>query len=218
MYHRIDFLRRGLAPITRRLTVDPRAFSSQMEWLARHAFHAITQLQLFDALMRGAPLPRHAVMITFDDGYGDVLGKASLVLVRLHLPATAYIITSRVSAGDPSFLTWGELEALQRRGFEIGSHTVTHRDLRSLGDAQAHGELASSRRTLEEHLGHPVQWLAYPAGREDGRIVALARAAGYVLAVTTRPGSEQRADDPLELRRYEVLDTTTLAQLASFVR
>jgi peptidoglycan/xylan/chitin deacetylase (PgdA/CDA1 family) len=218
MYHRIDYLRPSLPAITLRLTVDPRTFTAQMRWLADHRFHAITQLQLFDALTRGASLPPHPVMVTFDDGYRDVLGKAAPTLERLRMPATAYVITDRISAGDPSFLTWPELRTLERDRIEIGSHTVTHRDLPSLDDTAALAELANSRRVLEQRLGHPVQWLAYPAGRQDQRIVALAHRTGYVLAVTTRPGSDQRADDPLELHRYEVLDTTSLAALASFVQ
>jgi peptidoglycan/xylan/chitin deacetylase (PgdA/CDA1 family) len=156
-------------------------------------------------------------MITFDDGYRDVWGKASAVLARLHMPATAYIITNRISGPDPSFLTWGDLRSLERRGIAIGSHTVTHTELTLLDDAQALVELRDSRGTLERHLGHPVQWFAYPAGREDARVVQLVREAGYVLAVTTQPGTTQRADAPLELHRYEVLDSTGVAGLAAML-
>jgi peptidoglycan/xylan/chitin deacetylase (PgdA/CDA1 family) len=218
MYHRIDCLRPGLPAITRRLTVDPRAFAAQMTWLSNHGVQAVTQLQLFDALMHGAPLPKHPVMITFDDGYRDVLGTAAPVLKRLGLPATAYVITDRISSGDPSFLTWAELRALERDGVAIGSHTVTHVDLPSLTDREARAELVNSRRLLERRLGHPVQWFAYPAGREDPRIVSLTRGAGYVLAVTTQPGSDQHADDPLRLQRYEILDTTSVATVAADAR
>jgi peptidoglycan/xylan/chitin deacetylase (PgdA/CDA1 family) len=134
------------------------------------------------------------------------------------MPATAYIITDRISGPDPSFLTWGDLRALERRGIAIGSHTVTHTELTQLDDAQALGELRESRATLEQHLGHPVQWFAYPAGREDARVRKLVAEAGYVLAVTTQPGAVQQAGDPLELHRYEVLDSTGVAGLAALLR
>ena len=78
-------------------------------------------------------------------------------------------------------------------------------------------ELVNSRHDLERHLGHPVQWFAYPAGAEDPRTVALVRQAGYVLAVTTHAGSVQDARAPLELHRYEVLDSTGVAGLASLL-
>jgi peptidoglycan/xylan/chitin deacetylase (PgdA/CDA1 family) len=157
-------------------------------------------------------------MITFDDGYRDVLWNAAPVLARLHFPATVYVITGRISGSDSSFLTWPELKRLEQLGLEIGSHTVHHLELPGLSDAAATRELTASRRTLEAHLGRPVQWFAYPAGREVPHDVPLVARSGYVLAVTTRPGALQSRSQPLLLRRYEVLDTTGVAGVAALVR
>jgi peptidoglycan/xylan/chitin deacetylase (PgdA/CDA1 family) len=217
MYHRIGALRSSLPAITLRLTVQPSVFAGQMTWLKRNGFHAVSQLQVFRALEDGGPLPRKPVMITFDDGYRDVLWNASPVLERLRMPATEYVITGRVSGPDPSFLTWGELRVLQQRGITIGSHTVTHRPLTWLTPSQAFAELRNSRRALARHLGHPVDWFAYPFGDENARVVALARRAGYLLAVTTHAGFVQSANQPLLLHREEVTDTTGVAGLAGLL-
>jgi peptidoglycan/xylan/chitin deacetylase (PgdA/CDA1 family) len=217
MFHRIDVLRPTLVAITRRLTVAPGTFAAEMHWLWSRGYHPLRQLQLFDALEHGAPLPSHPIMITFDDGYRDVLANAAPVLERYRFPATEYVITARISGPDPSFLSWGDLAQLEASDVEIGSHTVHHLDLASLADPEAWTELSDSRRVLEEHLHHPVQWLAYPDGSEDAATVALARQAGYVLAMTTRPGSLQSGSDPLELRRIEVLDTTGVRGLAALL-
>ena len=217
MYHRIGPLSVSLPAITRALTVSPRTFVAEMRWLAGHGYQAITQEQLFGALEHGVPLPRRPVMITFDDGYRDVLWNAAPVLARLRFPATAYVITGRISGRDPSFFTWPQLRTLERLGVEVGSHTVHHVELPRLSDAVALAELTTSRRGLEAYLGHPVQWFAYPAGREDRRIVRLAARAGYVLAVTTQPGSLQSAAAPFLLHRYEVLDTTGVRGVAALV-
>lgn len=217
MYHRIDVLRPSLPAITRSLTVDPGDFARQMRWLRAHGYHTITQAQLFATLERHGRLPARPVMITFDDGYRDVLAKAAPVLRRLGMHATAYVITSRISDGDVSFLTWPQLHELERDGIEIGSHTVHHSELPSLSDPVALQELIQSRDALEAHLGHPVQWFAYPAGRFDARTEGLVRQAGYVLAVTTQPGGLQDARQPLALHRYEVLDTTGVSGLATLL-
>jgi peptidoglycan/xylan/chitin deacetylase (PgdA/CDA1 family) len=218
MYHRIDRLRPTLPAITRSLTVEPRVFAAQMRWLRTHRFHAITQQQFYAALERGNRLPAKPVVITFDDGYRDVLANAAPVLARLRMPATAYVITDRISGSDVSFLSWSQLKALEQDGVEIGSHTVSHAELPQLTDPAALQQLIQSRLTLERHLGHPVQWFAYPAGRFDDRTEALVRQAGYVLAVTTEPGSAQSARAPFALHRYEVLDTTGVAGLAALLR
>ena len=217
MYHRIDVLRPTLPAITRALTVAPADFAAQMRWLHVHGYHAITQTQLFDALEHGRALPAKPIVITFDDGYRDVLKYAAPVLARLHMPATAYVITGRISGPDVSFLSWLMLNALEQDGVEIGSHTVHHSELPSLSDPAALQELIQSRRALEEHLKHPVQWFSYPAGRFDARTEMLVRQAGYVLAVTTQSGSNQDAQAPLALRRYEVQDTTGVRGLAALL-
>jgi peptidoglycan/xylan/chitin deacetylase (PgdA/CDA1 family) len=217
MYHLIGPIRGDDPAITQRLTVTPEDFAAQMRWLKRNGFHAVSQRQAFEALEHGAGLPAHPIMITFDDGYRDVWANALPVLMQLHMPATAYVITSRVSDFDPRTLTWGQLHALERGGVTIGSHSVTHPDLRTLSDAQAVVELRNSRRRLERHLHKPVQWFAYPAGARDARIVDLVRRAGYVLAVTTQPGAVQSAQTPLELHRYEILDSTHVSGLAALL-
>jgi peptidoglycan/xylan/chitin deacetylase (PgdA/CDA1 family) len=217
MYHRIDVVHATTPAITRRLTVAPDVFAAQMRWLVRHRYHSITQRQLFAALMCGSALPAKPVMITFDDGYRDVFFEASSTLLQLGLHATAYVITGRVSGPDSSFLTWTLLRALEARGIEVGSHTVTHVELTSVSDAAALGELVESRRALGRALGHAVPWLAYPSGRYDVRVEALARRAGYLLATTTDVGTSQSAERPLALQRLRVLDSTGVSGLAALL-
>ena len=141
MYHRIGRIGPELASITQRLSVTPGEFAAQMRWLKRNNFHAVTQEQAFAALERGATLPSRPIMITFDDGYRDVLFNAAPVLKRLRMRATAYVITSRISGADVSFLSWAMLHALEQDGIEIGSHTVHHAEIPSLSDPAGLQEL-----------------------------------------------------------------------------
>ena len=217
MYHRIGPIPANIPAVTKTLTVTPEDFASQMQWLKSHGYHAVSQLQVYGALEEGRPLPAKPVMVTFDDGYRDVLWHAAPVLHRLHMPATEYVITGRVSNGDPSFLTWPQLVRLEKLGVTIGSHTVTHQDLALMPPTQALTELRASRRALEQHLGHPVQWFAYPFGAENPTVVALAEKVGYVLAVTTQGGTAQSAAAPLLLHREEVTDTTGPGGLVGLV-
>jgi peptidoglycan/xylan/chitin deacetylase (PgdA/CDA1 family) len=217
MYHRINVVTPSTPAASRGLTVHPADFERQMRWLKRRGYRTVTQREVFDALFRGRPLGPRPILITFDDGYRDVFYRASPVLERLAFRATAYVISGRISAGDPSFLTWPLLHALEERGIEVASHTVHHRDLTRLPTRQALAELTQSRRSLERELGHPVQWLAYPFGRFDERVEELARRAGYVLATTTQPGVRQSARAPLALRRLRVLDSTGVTGLAAML-
>jgi peptidoglycan/xylan/chitin deacetylase (PgdA/CDA1 family) len=189
-----------------------------MRWLDRHGYTSVTQRQLFNALMCGCQLGPKPIMITFDDGYRDVFFKASTTLLRLGLRATAYVITGRITRADSSFLTWPLLRALEQRGIEIGSHTISHLDLTSVTDATAVHELVGSRLALERVLRHPVPWLAYPSGRFDAHVQSLAQRAGYTLAVTTHESSSQSATEPLALSRLRVLNSTGVRGLEAMRR
>ena len=72
-YHRVATRRSTLPKVTLQLTVSPTAFAQQMHWLAHHGYHPITVAELYAALHGGGPLPARPVVITFDDGYRDVL-------------------------------------------------------------------------------------------------------------------------------------------------
>jgi peptidoglycan/xylan/chitin deacetylase (PgdA/CDA1 family) len=146
MYHRIDQITPDLPSITRALTVSPVDFARQMGWIESHGYDTITQLQLWDALMNGRALPAHPVLVTFDDAYRDVVTYAAPVLARDHERATAYVITDRLSHGRRSpWMLWTQLRLLERDGFEIGSHTVSHADLVAVGPAEARLQLRASR-------------------------------------------------------------------------
>lgn len=106
-----------------------------------------------------------------------------------------------------AFLTWDQARTLARAGIGLGSHTVRHPDLTRLTDAALATELADSRATLRDRLDIVPDTLAYPTGYHDARVMAAARAAGYVLAVTTRARTVRPGDDPLALPRLNVCES-----------
>ena len=90
------------------------------------------------------------------------------------------------------FLDWDEtIRFAAHPLIRVGAHSVTHRRLAHWPEAEARRELTESRAALERRLGRPVTAFAYPVGDPTSagpREFALAKAAGYEVAVTTRPG------------------------------
>lgn len=91
----------------------------------------------------------------------------------------------------------------------IGAHTLTHPILAALDERTAREEIARSKAILEERLGRPVRHFAYPvgdAGAAGPREFAMAWAAGFETAVTTRPGVlfPEHAAHPHALPRLSV--------------
>jgi peptidoglycan/xylan/chitin deacetylase (PgdA/CDA1 family) len=73
----------------------------------------------------------------------------------------------------------------------IGAHSVTHCNLARQPSDVAGREMTTSRERIENAVQRPVVHLAYPYGDKfaaGSREFALAQAAGFKTAVTTRPG------------------------------
>jgi peptidoglycan/xylan/chitin deacetylase (PgdA/CDA1 family) len=216
MYHHVGETPPGADDIRAGLTVSEDKFREQMDYLASNGYHPVSEADLFKALFYGDELPPHAVMLTFDDGYEDNYRVAAPVLESHGFPATFFIITGSVGGGER--MDWDQIRELDRKGMDIGSHTVSHPDLSIISLADAKEELQQSQKDIAEKLGHPVYWLSYPAGAYDPDVLALARESGYLLAVTTDPGEHHSSDAPLEIQRYRIRSDTGIGEFAELVK
>ena len=89
-------------------------------------------------------------------------------------------------------MSWEELKAFADDPLvTIGAHTITHCNLAKQTEATATFEMATGRARIEAALQRQVLHLAYPYGDKiaaGAREFAIAKAAGFKTAVTTRPG------------------------------
>lgn len=187
------------------LYIPEDVFRRQMDYLVERGYHTISFPMLLAHLQDGAPLPPKPILLTFDDGYASIFTRVAPILEERGLTATFFIDTGQV--GTSGRVAWDELRDLVRRGFAVGSHTVTHRELTTLtaDPATLMVELTASRQALVTRAGAAeVTVLCYPVGRYDATVVAAARVAGYQAAVTTVWGRARPGDDPLLLPRIRI--------------
>src|SRR5262245_23474660 len=140
---------------------------------------------------RRGGLPAGIASITFDDGFVSTHEHAMPILARHKLPATIFVVAGTL-AGNGVVMDWVKDAAVPRRalsagqilelveaGFEIGSHSDTHRDLSTLHERDMVADLRRSREVLEDLIGRSVTMLAYPGGRHDERVRRAARSVGF---------------------------------------
>jgi peptidoglycan/xylan/chitin deacetylase (PgdA/CDA1 family) len=92
---------------------------------------------------------------------------------------------------------------------DIGAHSVTHPMLAALPVALQRDEVRRSKVDLEEILGRPVSWFAYPygsSGTYTEESVGLVRQAGFAAACSGLPGSVELRTDRFQLPRVKVCD------------
>ncbi len=158
LYHRIAELRSD----PQLLAVTPQHFAQHLEVL-RDQGRPVSLPQLRPAL-RDRRLPRHAIAVTFDDGYADNLDCGKPLLERYEIPATVFVATSYLG-GDREFW-WDDLERLlllpgrlpETLRLRVGPTLHEWR----LGDAAVYGE-----EEYRRHSGWSVEVAEDPSPRHS---------------------------------------------------
>lgn len=156
------------------------------------------------------------MVLTFDDGGLDNYTVAFPVLEQHGLTATFFVITERV--GKEGQMDWQQLREMADRGMSIQSHSVSHPDLRGVSAARLESELVDSRTAIANAIGLASYVLCYPSGAYNDGVIQAARAAGYVMAVTTDHGREGDPSAVFELHRRRVQAFLPLASFANLLR
>ena len=183
-------------------SVKPAEFEKQMRYLSDHGYTAISLTEMLEAFAGKRDMPAKPVIITFDDGYEDNYLAALPIMEKYRMKATVFVIAGKV--GEPGYLKWQQIRAMQERNTEIGSHTLSHAALSEITPEEQQLEIAESKAVLERNLGTPVEYLAYPYGKFTASLFAVLQGAGYRAACSGITGLNLRETDPFVLRRINI--------------
>ncbi len=158
------------------------------------------------------PVLGRKIVLTFDDGYVNVLRYGLAPLAQTGFRAIQFLVSGLLGRGNEwdgplgeapePMMDAGQVREWQSAGHEIGSHTRTHPFLTQLPPDQAREEITSSRKELEDLFGRPILHFCYPYGDWNERVRDLVAEAGYKTACTTDPGINRPGVSPLALKRF----------------
>lgn len=108
-----------------------------------------------------------------------------------------------------SLLDWDMAREMASAGISFGAHTdnhvvLTHEELQTV-----EREILRSKQALEERLGEPALYFAYPTGRYNAAVRDAVARAGFEVAVTTERRINRRGDDLLALGRICLCEEST---------
>jgi peptidoglycan/xylan/chitin deacetylase (PgdA/CDA1 family) len=138
------------------------------------------------------------VTFVFDDNYEKIYTRAKPIFDAQGEVACAAIVLDYI--GKTGRMTVEQIQKLQNDGWEILSHSVTHRDLTTLTGVEVENELKKSRDALKA-LGFKVNNLVYPFNKHNATVRKIARK--YYRSA--RSGNEWKTGlnvNPLILRMY----------------
>jgi peptidoglycan/xylan/chitin deacetylase (PgdA/CDA1 family) len=193
VYHGIG----GSAPS--RLLTPVDLLERHVRWLRRRGYGFAAARDLDPA----SPPRRATAVLTFDDGWRNWLTDALPSLLALQVPATFYVCPGLwggqqpdVPGPDGRLLERDEALALHEAGMELGAHSLTHADLRQLGDTELEAEVRGSKDAVEELTGVSCSTFAYPFGLHDDRVERVVERAGFAVAFGWLPGDWRRYAAP----------------------
>ena len=186
------------------------AFHAQMQWLSAHGFSAVRPDQLVDFMAFSGQLPRQAVLITADTESLSFYEQAVPTLRKFGLTATIFIAAGKVDRNGA--MTWDQVRHLHKEGFTIGCRGRNGRSLLRQKKGQSFqanfnwvaAELRQAKQMIEVELGTPCQYLAYPEGRSNRLVAAMAAKLGFSAAFNQLPGSTPFFADRFSIHRNRI--------------
>ncbi len=184
-------------------------FARQMELVGK-----ISTPVLPDEL-NALPNDGRKVTITFDDGFQSVMKNALPELRARNITCIVFVptgylgrppaweMTNEAPERRETIMTGQQLKAVSSQGLIIGSHTVTHAKLTSLTEKKIREELEASKEQLEKILGHQIDYLSFPHGLYDARVVELAKKAGYKKVFTIDPVTVGNSSEKFVIGRFK---------------
>jgi peptidoglycan/xylan/chitin deacetylase (PgdA/CDA1 family) len=164
-------------------------------------------------------------VVTFDDGCQNVLENGLEVLLRQQVPAIQFLVAGALGGVNQWDVACGDvpqrlMDASQVRewmaaGQQIGSHSLTHPNLKALSPAEIREEVGASRKRLEDLFGVPVRHFSYPFGCSNQTVEELVAEAGYESACGVKFGVNNQSSPRFALRRIHPLSASDWVRKAS---
>ena len=214
MYHQIDEPPPRGTPL-RGLIVAPSSFAWQMRMLRMMGYRGLSMRDL-EPYLNGSKNGK-VVGLTFDDGYQNNLTFALPLLQRHGFTATCYGVSGMIGGtnawdkgkvAEKPLMTLADWKAWLAAGMDVGSHTLTHANLKEIDDTEARRQIQQSRADLKSALDYEVRHFCYPYGHYHTNHVDMVRDAGYLTATTTKRGRIKPGDDLMTLKRIMVARAT----------
>ena len=217
LYHSIAFDNRFME-----INVKPDLFERQLIYLQDNSYDIISLEEFYEYYSEKKPLKKKSVVITFDDGFKNIYENAYPILKKIGMKAGLFLPCNFMNRNDLSLwsknrcflapLTWDEVNAM-KDVFDIGSHSITHRNLTLFTDAQLEKEVKDSKRIINEKTGSTVDFFAYPYGFYgffDARTEEFLKATGYKLAFLNISGVNCRDGNYFKIKRTRISSRDSL--------
>ncbi|MEN9328036.1 MAG: hypothetical protein RI947_844 [Candidatus Parcubacteria bacterium] len=204
-----------------RFSISFREFKKQIDYLAKH-YDFVSLEEVENIIANKRKLNKPSIAITFDDGYKDLI-TTKQILENYNIKPTLFVLSHPDGANREELGTQKELMMdldlleLTQFGCTIGSHTATHSNLATLDAEQIEAEIVGSKQKLEDELQMDINYIAYPRGKYNDRVIEAVQKAGYHMGLTMDDDTVSTATDPLRVPRIGVDKTHSFEEFKTIM-
>lgn len=203
-------------------SIDKEKFTQQIKRLLLD-YYFIEPDELL-AYLSGERLPyTPAILLTFDDGYGDVLAVKDF-LRMVGIKPLLFVLAQREGVDRRELdtarplLTMGQIKTLLKSGWTIGCHGDSHRSFERISGEEIRREVGEAKKHLEKKLGdYRINYFAYPKGVYSTRIIEEVKRTGYKAAFSMDDGHIGPETDRFTIPRIGVNDSHGLWEVEAML-
>lgn len=158
------------------MSLNINFFENQMRYLKNNGFETVDFNEIDPNLKS-----KKQIIITFDDGYKDILNNALPILKKYNFKATSFFVTNLIgqnNSWDVKKKSYKKKEIMNpsdilqwiSSGMHIGSHSHNHVDLTKLSEEKLLYELEFSKKFLEDKFDNKNNIFCYPYGKVNENV------------------------------------------------
>ncbi len=201
-YHEIE---RSFSPFFS--TISPEKFKKHLLFFKRKGIELIDFKDFFKK--------KRGIVITFDDGFKSLYQYLPEIMEEFNFRPIIFIVTGFIGKrGDWDVwikrgihLNEYEIKRLAELGVIFGSHTHNHPLLTALENDGLKFELEYSKKFLEDLTGKKVEYISYPFGKYNDKVVGMAKEIGYSKGFISTPVKVKESDFNIGRWSVYLIDT-----------
>ena len=158
------------------MSLNINFFENQMNYLKNNGFQTVDFNEINPNLKS-----KKQIIITFDDGYKDILNNALPILKKYNFKATSFFVTNLIgqnNSWDVKKKSYIKKEIMNpsdilqwiSSGMHIGSHSHNHVDLTKISEEKLLYELEFSKKFLEDKFDNKNNIFCYPYGKVNENV------------------------------------------------
>ncbi|MCX6146991.1 MAG: polysaccharide deacetylase family protein [Candidatus Kapabacteria bacterium] len=201
-------------------------FKKHLDFFKSQKFTLITFVDLENFISgktHQSLFPKKPLILTFDDGYKNNFKNLLPLMNEYGFKGVLYLLGDSsieynfwdADTGDhkDELMNSDERKEFVKAGWEIGAHSITHRNFTEISLDEVKEEIQESKYKLEQELNINIISFAYPTGLYNQEVIEITKASGIKYGTATDTGGLRIQNDFFRIFRASMFPQDKLFEI-----